>query len=79
MGSNFDFFNGKSFFLEEAWATLCQLHFYLDAVKSKGFGIIFGGHWAYGEWPGNYKIKREISSLELFSHCGWVALVVSYP
>lgn len=30
----FQSFNGKSFFLEEAWATSCQLRFYTDAAKS---------------------------------------------
>ena len=62
----FQYFNGKSFFLEEAWATSCQLRFYTDAAKSQGYGIIFGRHWAYGEWPNDWKANRDISFLEFF-------------
>jgi len=62
----FQSFNGKSFFLEEAWATSCQLRFYTDAAKSQGYGIIFGCHWAYGEWPDEWKTNRDISFLEFF-------------
>ena len=58
----FQSFNGKSFFLEEAWATSGQLRFYTDAAKSKGYGIVFGSHWAYGEWPNNWKTERDIST-----------------
>ena len=52
------------FFLEEAWATSCQLRFYTDAAKSQGYGIVFGRHWAYGEWPNDWKANRDISFLE---------------
>ena len=62
----FHSFNGKSFFLEEAWTTSGQLRFYTDAAKSKGYGIVFGRHWAYGEWPTNWKNERDISFLEFF-------------
>lgn len=62
----FQSFNGRSFFLEEAWATSCQLRFYTDAAKSQGYGIVFGCHWAYGEWPHNWKANREISFFEFF-------------
>ena len=63
----FHCFNGKSFFLEEVWTTSAQLRFYTDAAKSKGYGIVFGSHWAYGEWPENWKNERDISFLEFFA------------
>ena len=63
----FHCFNGKSFFLEEAWTTSGQLQFYTDAAKSKGYGIVFGSHWAYGEWPEYWKNERDISFLEFFA------------
>lgn len=62
----FHYFNGKSFFLEEAWTTSGQLLFYTDAAKSKGYSIVFARHWAYGEWPKNWKNERDISLLEFF-------------
>jgi len=62
----FQSFNSKSFFLEEAWATSCQLRFYTDAAKSQGYGIVFGRHCAYGEWPNDWKINHNISFLEFF-------------
>ena len=35
-------FNGKSFFLEEAWSTSYNLKFCTDAAQSSGYGILFG-------------------------------------
>ena len=35
-------FNGKSFFLEDGWASSYSLRFYTDAAKSSGYGLIFG-------------------------------------
>jgi len=37
----FHSFNGKSFFLAEAWQTSGQLRFYTDAAKSKSYGIVW--------------------------------------
>lgn len=53
----FHYFNGKSFFLEEAWTTSGQLLFYTDAAKSKGYSIVFGRHWAYGDGQKIGKMK----------------------
>ena len=74
----FQSFNGKSFFLEEAWATSCQLRFYTDAAKSQGYGIVFGRPWAYGEWPNDWKTNRNISFLEFFSNSCRFKHVVSH-
>ena len=49
-------FNCQSMFLEEVWT---------DAAQSCGFGIIFGTHWTYGEWPDKWK-QQDISVLELY-------------
>lgn len=64
MGMFLHSFNGKSYFLEEAWTTSGQLRFYTDAAKSKGYGIVFRSHWAYGEWTTNWKNERDFSFLE---------------
>ena len=58
-------FNCQLFFLEEAWHMSPALHFYSNAAKSQGYGIIFGTSWAFGEWPAYWKTK-DISFLELF-------------
>lgn len=60
-----DSFNGKSFFLEEAWSTSHTMHFYTDAAQSSGYGLIFGKHWAYGTWPDAWK-AHNICFLEFF-------------
>ena len=58
-------FNGKLFFLEDAWHSSPSFHFYTDAAKSIGYGIVFGTKWALGEWPEAWKLK-DISFLELY-------------
>lgn len=58
-------FNGKSFFLEEGWASSYSLCFFTDAAQSSGYGIIFGKQWAYGAWPDSWK-DHHISFLEFF-------------
>lgn len=60
-----DSFNGKSFFLEEGWASSDSLCFFTDAAKSSGYGLIFGKQWAYGKWPDSWK-DHNISFLEFF-------------
>ncbi|XP_078356424.1 uncharacterized protein LOC144641267 [Oculina patagonica] len=60
-----DSFNGKSFFLEDGWASSNQLCFFTDAAKSSGYGLIFGKQWAYGKWPDSWK-DHSISFLEFF-------------
>jgi len=61
-----DYFNGKSFFLEDGWASAHSLRFYTDEAKSSGYGLIFGKQWAYGKWPDSWK-EQNISFLEFFS------------
>ena len=46
-----DEFNGKSFFLDDAWETSHTLELYTDAAGLIGFGAVFGKHWFGGEWP----------------------------
>ena len=58
-------FNCKSFVLEDARCTSPSIHFYTDAAKTVGYGIVFGTSWAFGEWPENWKLK-DISVLELY-------------
>ena len=60
-----DSFNGKSFFLEDGWASSYSLRFYTDAAKTSGYGLIFGKQWAYGKWPDSWK-AQNISFLEFF-------------
>ena len=60
-----DSFNGKSFFLEDGWASTHSFRFYNDAAKSSGYGLIFGKQWAYGKWPDSWK-EQNISFLEFF-------------
>ena len=59
------FFKGKSFFLEDDWATSYSVRFYTDSAKSSGYGLIFGKQWAYGTWPASWK-DHHISFLEFF-------------
>jgi len=42
------YFNGKSFFLEDHWASSYSLRFFTDSAQSSGYGLIFGKQWAYG-------------------------------
>ena len=58
-------FNGKSFFLEDDWATSYRLGFYTDSSNSSAYGLIFGKQWAYGTWPASWK-DHHISFLEFF-------------
>ena len=58
-------FNGKYFFLEEAWSTSHNLQFFTDSAQSSGYGIVFGRHWAYGTWPDAWK-AQNICFLEFF-------------
>lgn len=58
-------FNGKSFFLEDDWATSYRLRFYTDSSNSSAYGLIFGKPWAYGTWPASWK-DHHISFLEFF-------------
>ena len=59
-------FNGKSFFLEDDWASSYSLRFYPDSAQSSSYGLIFGKQWVYGTWPDSWK-DHHISFLEFFS------------
>ena len=58
-------FNGRSFFLSDAWCTSTQLELYTDASGSLGFGAIFGSKWCYGKWPSSWR-HRNIALLEFY-------------
>ena len=59
------FFNGKSFFPADDWASSYSLRFYADSAQSSGYGLIFGKQWAYGTWPDSWN-DHHISFLEFF-------------
>ena len=42
-----DNFNGRSFFLNDAWHDLLSLNLYTDAAGSLGYGGIFGSEWFF--------------------------------
>ena len=58
-------FNGRSFFPSDDWYDSHQLQLYTDASGSLGFGVIFGRHWCYGEWPDSWR-HRNIAYLEFY-------------
>ena len=58
-------FNGKSFFLDDAWETSDTLKLYTDSAGSIGFGAVFGNRWLHGLWPASWK-TYNIAVLELF-------------
>ena len=58
-------FNGKSFFLDDAWETSDMLKLYTDSAGSIRFGAVFGNRWLHGLWPASWK-TYNIAVLELF-------------
>ena len=58
-------FNGKSFFLDDAWETSDTLKLNTDSAGSIGFGAVFGNRWLHGLWPASWK-TYNIAVLELF-------------
>ena len=50
-----DDFNGRSFFLNDAWHDSLSLNLYTDAAGSLGYGGIFGSEWFFGAWPDEWK------------------------
>ena len=58
-------FNGKSFFLDDAWETSDTLKLYTNSAGSIGFGAVFGKRWLHGLWPASRK-TYNIAVLELF-------------
>ena len=60
-----DDFNGRSFFLNDAWHDSLSLNLYTDAAGSLGSGGIFGSKWFFGAWPDDWK-KFNITILEFY-------------
>ena len=58
-------FNGRSFFIEDAWQNSSKLSLYTDASGALGFGTIFGSRWCYGKWPPDWAY-RNIAILEFY-------------
>ena len=59
-------FNGRSFFIDEAWQSSSKLNLYTDTSGALGFGAVFGSKWCYGKWPSDW------------AHCN-VAILEFYP
>ena len=65
--SFFNSYNGVSMFLPNEWTLQSSLHFYTDASKTIGYGIVFGKKWALGVWPKTWKTKKhDICLLEFY-------------
>ena len=60
-----DDFNGRSFFLTDAWHDSLSLNLYTDAAGSLGYGGIFGSEWFFGAWPDEWK-QLNITILEFY-------------
>ena len=60
-----DDFNGRSFFLNDAWHDSLSLNLYTDAAGSLGYGGIFGSEWFFGVWPDDWK-QLNITILEFY-------------
>ena len=58
-------FNGRSFFLEDAWLDNQTLQLFTDSSGVLGFGAIFGSNWCYGEWPKEWQ-SLNIATLEFY-------------
>ena len=70
-------FNGVSLFYNSQWKSNDAISLFSDSAGGEGlgFGIYFNGHWAYGQWPGEWHregITRDITFLEIVPI--WVAL-----
>ena len=60
-----DDFNGRSFFLNDAWHDSLSLNLYTDAAGSLGYGGIFRSVWFFGAWPDDWK-QLNITILEFY-------------
>ncbi len=58
-------FNGRSFFLNDAWNDSLSLNLYTDASGSLGYGGIFDSEWFFGAWPDDWK-QLNITILEFY-------------
>ena len=64
-GGVLDTFNGKTFFLDDAWVPNSHLSLYTGAAASLGYGAILDKKWFFGEWPDHWK-HQNITLLEFF-------------
>ena len=60
-----DTFNGKTFFLDDAWVPNSHLSLYTDAAASLGYGAILGQKRFFREWPDHWQ-HQNITLLEFF-------------
>ena len=60
-----DDFNGRSFFLNDAWHDSLSLNLYTDAAGCLGYGGIFESEWFFGAWPDEWK-QLDITILEFY-------------
>ena len=51
--------------LSDYWCTSIDLELYTDASGVLGYGVVFGKHWCYGEWPDSWR-RRNITLLEFY-------------
>ena len=58
-------YNGITMFLPNAWSDQDSLHFYTDAARTIGFGIVFGTKYAFDVWPKEWK-DFNIALLEFY-------------
>ena len=56
---------GKPLCQYDSWIPTECLHTFTDAAGSAGYGVVFGSHWYFGEWPASWTIQ-PISFVELF-------------
>jgi hypothetical protein len=61
-----DKFNGRCFFLDDAWQDSEKLHMFTDAAGSLGYGAVFGSKWFYGKWVDLNLQEFNITFKELF-------------
>ena len=69
-------FQWQIFLLDDNCLSSSKLNLYTDASGAHGFGAVFGSHWCYKKWPGNWACRiiailefyRVILSLYLWGH-----------
>ena len=63
-----DDWNGRSFFLHNAWTQATELGLYTDASGAWGFGAFYGAEqrWIQGQWSGEDK-EKSIEFKELYA------------
>ena len=57
MWSHFlQYWNGKSFFMEDYYTDAPDLSLYTDASEAREYGAYFQGHWFWGDWAPSQKL-----------------------